>query len=122
MLSGPELARLQRQIEDEYLSDNDPDNPRNFQNHEQGLAMQKTFQKQVNSLFSSIGRMGNPFVDDFPELVMLDNHNCVDESVTLALYALEDTGKQQYQDFITKVLENCASYMYAPFKRNSLAL
>ena len=122
MLSGPELARLQRQFEDEYLSDNDPDNPRNFQNHEQGLTTQKTFQKQVNSLFSSTERMGNPFLDDFPELVMLDNRNCVGESVALALYTLEDTGKQPYQDFVTKVLEICTSSIHAPIKRNLLEL
>ena len=61
MLSGLELARIQRQFEDKYFSDNNPDNPRNFRNHEQGLATQKTFQKQVNTLFSAIERMGNPF-------------------------------------------------------------
>jgi len=114
MLSGPKLARLQRQFEDEYLSDNDPDN---LQNHEQGLATQKTFQRKVNSLFSTIERMGNP---DFPELVMLDNHNCVYKSVAHFLYTLED--KQQYQDFVTKVLQNCTSSIHDPIKRNSLAL
>ena len=45
MLSGPELVRLQQQFEDEYLFHNDPENPRNFQNHEQGLAAQKNFQQ-----------------------------------------------------------------------------
>jgi len=52
--------------EDEYFSDNDPDNPRNFQNHEQGLATQKTSQKQVNALFFTIERMGNPFLTTVP--------------------------------------------------------
>ena len=49
MLSGPELARIQRQFEDEYLPDTDPESLMNFQNHEQGLATQKTYQKQVKS-------------------------------------------------------------------------
>ena len=122
MLSGPELARIQRQFEDEYLPNTDPDSLMNFQNHEQGLATQKTYQKQVNSLFNTIERMGNPFLDDFPELVMLDSRNCVDKSVANSLYTLEATGKQQYQDFVANVLENCTSSIHNPIKRNSLAL
>lgn len=43
MTAGPELARLLRQYEDEYLHDDDPKNPANFEHHEQGLAAQKTF-------------------------------------------------------------------------------
>ncbi len=65
---------------------------------EQGLATHKTFQKQVNNVFETIKRMGNPFLDDFPELVTLHNCNCVAESVTLALGTLEETGIKQYQD------------------------
>ena len=92
MLSAPELARLKKQFEEQYFPDTDPDHPRNFQNHEQGFAAQKTFQKQVNSLVKTFQRMGNPFLDDFPELVTLDSRNCVDTSVALALYSLENTG------------------------------
>ena len=53
MLSGPELVRLQKQFEEEYFPGDDPENPRLFQNHEQGLATQKAFQKQVSSLFKT---------------------------------------------------------------------
>ena len=77
MLSGPELVRPQQQFEDEYLLDNDPDNPKNFLNHEQGLAAQKTFQQQVHSLYKMLKKMGNPFLDDFPEMVTLDSLTCV---------------------------------------------
>jgi len=122
MLSGPELARPQRQFEEEYFPDTDPDNLRNFQNYEQGLATQKTFQKQVNSLFKTYEKMGNPLLDDFPELVTLNSHNCVDESVAFSLYTLEDTGIKQYQDFVTKVLKDHTVSIHEPIKRNSLAL
>jgi len=98
MLSGPELARLQKQFEEQYMSVADPEHPRNFQNHEQGLAAQKMFQKQVNSLFNTSIKMSNPFLDDFPELVTLDSCNCVDNLMTTALHALEDTRITQYND------------------------
>jgi len=70
ILSGPELVGLQQPFEFEYLFDSDPDNPR--KNHEQGLATQKIFKQQVYTLFKTIKNMGNPFQDDFSELVTLD--------------------------------------------------
>lgn len=65
MLAGPELARLLNQFEEQCFPNHDPENPKYFQNHEQGFATQKAFQKQVNSLFNAFQRMGNPFLDDF---------------------------------------------------------
>ena len=41
--------------------------------------------------------MGNPFLDDFPELVTLDNRDCVDPKVAKSVRGLEGTGKVQYQ-------------------------
>ena len=71
MLSDPEPVRLQQHFEDEYLFDNDPENPRNFLNHEQGFATKKTFQHQVQSHYKTFKKMGNPFLVNFPELVNL---------------------------------------------------
>ena len=117
MLSGPELVRLQQQFEREY-----PENPKYFQNHEQGFATQKTFQQQVRSLFQAVKKMGNPFQDDFPELIKLDSRNCVDESVVTALRSLEDKGIRQYQGFVKNVLEDCTRPIRDPIKKNKLAL
>ena len=119
MLAGPELARILYQFEEQCFPNHDPENPKYFQNHEQGFATQKAFQKQVSSLFNTFQRMGNPFLDDFPELVTLDSRNCVDESVILSLRSLEDTGIQQY---VKAVLEDCTQAIHDPIKKNSLAL
>ena len=123
MLSGPEMARLLKQFEEECLPDYDIENPDNFLHHEQGLASQKkTFQRQVDGLCDTIRRMGNPFLDDFPDLVTLDSRNCADESVVAALHTLVDTGKKQYQDFVKNVIDVCSHSIHDPIKRNSLAL
>lgn len=37
--------------------------------------------------------MGNPFLDDFEELVTLDSRNCAEKSVVDGLERLEETGK-----------------------------
>ncbi|KAL9982988.1 hypothetical protein ACROYT_G005106 [Oculina patagonica] len=81
MLSGPELSRLQKQFEKDLFPDEYPDNPQIFQNHEQGLSTQTTFQKQVVSLCDTIRKMGNPFLADFSDLITLDSPDCADESV-----------------------------------------
>jgi len=49
--------------------------------------------------------MGNPFLDDFPELVTLDSCNCADESVVATACTLDDTGEKQYQDCDKIVLD-----------------
>ena len=67
-------------------------------------------------------KMGNPFLDDFPELVKLDSRNCAEESVVTALYTLEKTGIDQYRDFVKNVLEDCTRPIQNPIKKNSLAL
>ena len=67
-------------------------------------------------------RMGNPFLDDFPELVTLDSRSCVDTSVVHALYSLENTGIRQYQNYVAKALEDHTASIYEPIKKQSLAL
>ena len=68
---------------------------KNFQNHEQGASTQKTFQRQVDSLSNTIRQMGNPFLDDFSDLVTLDSRNCMDASVVATVRTLKDTDKKQ---------------------------
>ena len=40
----------------------------------------------MSSLIQAFQKIGNPFLDDFPELIKLDSHNYVDKSVVIALY------------------------------------
>ena len=118
ILSEPELSRLRKQFERELFSDNDPDNPQNFLNHEQGLSTQKTFQRQVTSLCSIIKKMGNRFLADFSDLVSLDSRDCADESAIAALYTLEDTSKKQYGNFVREVLEERNRSIHKHSSRN----
>ena len=122
ILSGPELSGLQKQFEREFFSDDDPDNPQNFLNHEEGLSTQKMFHRQVGSLCNTIRNMGNPFLANFPDLVSLGSRDYADESVIVALRCLEDTGKRQYQIFVKDVLEEQTRSIHDPIKRNNLAL
>ncbi len=122
MLSGPEFSRMIRQFEDQFLPSKNPDNPKNFQNHEAGKAAQKTFHRQEKSLCEVIRRSGNLFVDDFPELVTLDSRDCADINVVESIAKLEQTGNEQYQKYVTDVIQNCTRSIQDPLKKNNLPL
>ena len=122
MFSGPEMARMLKEFEDEYFTGDDMENPKNFQHHEQGLSSQKSFQKQVNALSATIRQMGNPFLDEFDDLVTLDSRKCTDTAVVTTVRTLEETGRKQYQKFVKTVLDERTHSIHDPIKRNSLAL
>ena len=122
MLSGPELARLLKEFEIGYLPDNDPEEPQNYLHHVQGITVQKAFQKQVNSLSTTIAKMGNPFLDDFEELVSLDNRICMDESIVTTVRTLEDIGRGKYQTYRKNVIEKRTHSIHDTIKKNSLTL
>ena len=122
MLSGPELSRIIHQFEDHFLSSLDADNPKNFQNHEAGRAAQKTFHRQVKTLCDVVRRTGNPFLDNFPELLTLDSRDCADVSVVESIKKLDKLGQEQYQKYVTDVILNRSSSIQNPIKKNNLPL
>jgi len=113
MLSGPETARLLDQFEEGYLTAEDPDNSKNPKNHEMGQATQKTFQQQVNNLCDVIKCMGNPFLDDFPELVTLDSsRDCVDRPTSRGKFPWS---REYRQGPVPGLYQRCG---YSPYKNH----
>ena len=66
--------------------------------------------------------MGNPFLDDCPELVILDSRDCANPSVADALYSLESVGQQQYQKYVNDVVTKRTSSVHDTIKKNNLPL
>jgi len=56
-------------------------NNKHHQYHEEGFYTQMTFREQALCLVDTISEMGNPFLDDSPDLLMPDTQNVVSESV-----------------------------------------
>lgn len=122
MLSGPETTRIIRQFDNEYLTNNDPEDPKNYQNHEAGQAYQRTFHRQVSNLVDTIRNMGNPFIDDFPELVTLDTRDCMNACVAETIKSIEDIGQAQYVEYKKAVILKQEKSIHEPIKKNSLAV
>lgn len=108
------------QFEGQYLENSDESS--DFPNHEMGLSAQTTFKQQVNNLVDVVRKMGNPFLDDFQELVTLDSRDCMDDEVTNAIVNLEQLGKTQYQEFVTAVIKDRSVTISSPIKKNKLPL
>lgn len=72
MVAGPEQARLLSEFEGQFIEENNPDGSKH---HEQSLSSQEIFKKHVSNLFTTMSSMGNPFMDDCPELLALDSRN-----------------------------------------------
>ena len=66
--------------------------------------------------------MGNPFLDDFPELVMLDGRDCMDDEVVESIVNLEQLGKTQYQEYVKSVIVDRTASISNPIKKNKLYL
>ena len=71
----------------------------NNQQHEQGCSTQSLLKKQVNSLSAVISNMGNPFLDDCPELLALHTRDCTSDAVVETVRTIESLGAAQYQQY-----------------------
>jgi hypothetical protein len=67
-------------------------------------------------------KMGNPFLDDFPELVTLDNRDCVDDDVAKAVMNLDMFGQTQYREYVKAVIEDRTTSIHNTIKKNKIPL
>ena len=75
-----------------------------LRHHEQVKGVQNTFRNQVNAVCSTIEEMGNPFADQTGDLFVLGTRDIADSKVVETVRTVEQLGKDQYQQFVTKRL------------------
>ena len=72
--------------------------------HEQHLGVQTSFLKEVKSLVAVIEEMGNPFLEQSQDLLVLDTRDILDQSVGESLRKAEELGEKQYHNFVDERL------------------
>ena len=120
LLSGPELARLLTQFEEQYIPETNSETE--CTHHKEGLLHQTRFHNQVNKLVEEINGLGNPFEDQCKELVILNTRECADDSVVATVCQIEEVGEKQYKQYRKEVLEDRSRSIHATIKKNLLAL
>ena len=93
-----------------------------LRHHEQMSGVQATFQKQVKALCTTFVEMGNPFLEESKDLLVLDTRDIVDTSVAETVRKIEELGKTQFKAFVADRLEKQTVSLFEPIKRNNLAL
>ena len=120
MIACPEFARLNTEFESLFLPEMDPDV--NSRHHEEGLALQQSSKKQVTSLIHVIEDFRNPFMDNGPELVVLNTRDCVSDEAASSVRQAEVLGKLQYDEFKRDVIDVGGNGIHKSIKKNELPL
>ena len=118
VITGPEQARLIVEFKKQYLREIQD----KHLHHEEGLAAQKNFKRQVLDLLQAVNEFGNPFLEDSPELLTLDTRNVMDESVIETVCTVESLGKEQYDKYCESVILKCERSIHETISKNNLAL
>ncbi len=120
MICGPEISTLFDEFEGGFSNEEEQDIQLH---HEEGLASQKTFKKQVQDLVDAITEFGNPFLDDdCPELLILNSRNCADNSVIGTVRSIQSIATAKYQQFCQDVIFDRKISIHESLKKNSLPL
>ncbi|KAL9954616.1 hypothetical protein ACROYT_G042180 [Oculina patagonica] len=99
-----------------------PGQPEELSESRGRLRSAENFHRQVRNLCDVVRRTGNPFLDDFSELVTLDSRDCADVSVVESVKKLDKLGEEQYQKYLKDVIKDRSSSVHNLIKKNNLPL
>ena len=91
MISGPEIARMVKEFED-CLTEGKTESRK--KHHEKAKSYQLSFSKEVKSLTSLIEKMGNPFTEETPDVLVFDTRDIVGVHVIKTVQEIEALGQQ----------------------------
>ena len=118
MTAGPEQAQLLKEFECEFMREASDKQL----HHEEGFWMQKAFKEQAQNLVEVINEMGNPFLHESKELLVLDTRDVVDESVVTTIRCVEKLSTEQYEAYNKSVIRDQNTSIHEAIKKNSLPL
>ena len=95
-VAGPEVVRMVNEFEALQSHDQTTEH----RHHEQHLRVQTSFLKEVKSLVAVIEEMGNPFLEQGQDLLVLDTRDILDQSVGESVRKAEELGEKQYHNFV----------------------
>ena len=78
------------------------------------LITRKGFLHRVLALVETIEDLGNPFLEDTPELLSLDTHHVIDESVAHSIRSIEALGKEKFREYEKAVILNRTKSIFDP--------
>jgi len=123
MVAGPEIARMTEEFEglNSLEAQRSVDDTRN-RHHEQHLGVQAAFLKDVRSFTAVLDEMGNPFLEESQDLLVLDTKDIMDASVAETVRKVESLGEDQYKSFVDERLDQPTKPITDTLPKNKLPL
>ena len=90
--------------------------------HEEVNSTQKAFADDVNALVNVLESMGNPFVEESQDLIVLDSKDIADPTVVTTVKQVASLGEEQFETFVNDRLKQRTTPLSEPIKRNKVAL
>ena len=94
----------------------------NGRHHEHTIAVQVTFASEVQALVEVIEDLGNPFMEESGDLLVLDTRDIADPAVVTTVRGIEKKGHDQYDRFVTDRLVERTSPVSDTISKNSMPL
>ena len=117
MIAGPEVTRV---IEEFQRGNQHSGREDNIRHHDQTTSVQASFTKDVRSLVKVMEELGNPFEEDSPDLVALDNKESVGSPAIEAVRKVREIGLKQFQGFVRDCLVERTKPVEDTIHRNKL--
>ena len=118
----PELARILSEFESILPNNDAVEEDPVFLHHETSKSFQQSFQKDVNSLFETLMKYGNPFNIQHESLLTLMSQDILDDSIKESILNLESKGLAQYKLFCQEVLEKGTKNLFDRMAKNLFPL
>lgn len=119
MVAGPEVARLIGEFHSVYQNCSRQVDTRH---HDQIPSVQAAFGKDVSSLVGVIEELGNPFLEESTDLLVLDTKEIANLTAIETLQNAHFIGQQQFESFTKECLIDRTRSLYDTIRRNKLQL
>lgn len=119
MVAGPEIARIITEFEEQAITQWDS---AGHHHHDQQPGVQVAFLKEVKTLVTVLEEMGNPFLEQSQDLLVIDTRDIVDTQVAETVRRTKTLGEEQYTEFVTERLEQCITPVTQTIPKNKLPL
>eukprot|EP00794_Sanderia_malayensis_P004062 gene4062-4614_t len=119
MMAGPEMSLMVDECES-LLRNKDKDD--SSKRHEDTLAFEKKFKKDVKAFADILEGEGNPFEEEEDILITLMSKKVMDEESARSVKIARDAGATQYREFKVERLITGKTSVHEPIKRNKFSL
>ena len=121
MVAGSEIARIITEFEDQATRAQDRANDTGDLPHDQHSGVQAAFH-QVRTLATVTEEMGNPFLEDSQDLLVIDTRDVMDVAVADTVRKVKSLGEEQYKKFVEERLKLCTKPVTETLPKNKLPL